>query len=59
LTRLFFCPLPIQFGLQGSVFLGQIEELPTRKPLARPGEGIPQSKLAVSKDMASRNERAT
>jgi hypothetical protein len=51
LPRLFFCPLPIQFGLYGSVYLGQVEELPRRKPLARPANGISQNGLAISKDM--------
>ena len=31
--------------------LGQVEELPRGKPLARSGDGIPQSNLAISKDM--------
>jgi hypothetical protein len=44
-------PLPSQLGLQSSVLLGQVEELPRGKPLARSGDGIPQSYLAISKDM--------
>jgi hypothetical protein len=43
--------LPSQFGLQSSVLLGQVEELPSGKPLARSGDGLPQSYLAISKDV--------
>ena len=32
-----------QLGLQSSVLLGQVEELPRGKPLAWSGDGIPQS----------------
>jgi hypothetical protein len=42
-------PLPSQLGLQSSVLLGQVEDLPRGKPLARSGDGIPQSYLAISK----------
>src|ERR1700738_5659783 len=53
LLLLFLClgPLPSQLGLQSSVLLGPVEELPRGKPLARSGDGIPQSCFAVSKDM--------
>src|SRR6202048_1224551 len=53
LLLLFLClgPLPSQLGLQSSVLLGQVEELPRGKPLARSGDGIPQSYLAISKEM--------
>src|ERR1700732_861537 len=53
LLLLFLClgPLPSQLGLQSSVLLGQVEELPRGKSLARSGDGIPQSYLAISKDM--------
>src|SRR3984893_10035371 len=51
LLFLWLGPLPSQFGLQSSVLLGQVEELPRGKPLAWSGDGIPQSYLAVSKDM--------
>jgi hypothetical protein len=43
--------LPSHLGLQSSVLFGQVEELPRRKPLAGSGDGIPQSYLAISKDM--------
>jgi hypothetical protein len=51
LFRLFFCPLPIKLGLQRSVFLGSVDDFRRRKPLAWPGDGIPQRDLAISKDM--------
>src|SRR3984893_11221463 len=43
--------LPSQLGLQSSIFLGQVEKLPRGKPLAWSADGIPQSYLAISKDM--------
>src|ERR1700737_16106 len=53
LLLLFLClgPLPSQLGLQSSFLLGQVEGPPRGKPLARSGDGIPQSYLAISKDM--------
>ena len=33
--------LPSQLGLQSSALLGQVEELPRKKPRARSGDGIP------------------
>jgi hypothetical protein len=41
LLFLWFGPLPSQRGLKSSVLLGQVEELPTGKSLARSGDGIP------------------
>jgi hypothetical protein len=51
LFRLFFRPLPIQLGLQNSVLLRGVHGLPRRKALVRPGDGIPQSNLAIRKDV--------
>jgi len=51
LLFLWLGPLPSQLGLQSSVVLGQVEKLPRGKPLARSGDGIPQSYLAISKDL--------
>jgi hypothetical protein len=51
LLFLWLGPLPSQLGLQSSILLGQVKELPRGKPLAWSGDGIPQSYLAVSKDM--------
>src|ERR1700720_2041239 len=44
-------PLLSHSGFQSSVLRGQVEEFPRGKPLARSGDGIPQSYLAISKDM--------
>src|SRR3984893_2309992 len=43
LLFLWLGPLQSKLGLQISILLGQVEELPRRKPLAWSGDGIPQS----------------
>src|ERR1700730_6893627 len=54
LLFLWLGPLPSQLGLQSSILRGEVEELPRRKPLARSGDGLPQSYLAISNNQALR-----
>src|ERR1700738_1713411 len=55
LLFLWLGPLPSPLGLQSSIPRGEVEGLPRSKPVARSGDGLPQSFLAISKDVHRRS----